>query len=299
MTTNEDKAGKWKSWVGFIPLLLCLVLIFLVRSNGQKQKEASLPETAQQNLDLSGELSDQQVVDLVSKKGKLSDSKANRDSSKEQVNPRSPLAVREKQRLAGEGGRRDSVESRRENNEGELSVASQINSPTGGLSNEVSSDDTPASQLELSSPAGLLNQSTEGPGSEPSFVEPVEIQLQDGELVITEKGSAVERLFEALKLDIIGESFALGRVGFQPDSANLSDGSKIQVRNLARILNDYPAFKVEISLPTGTNPKIAQQRAEQIRGMLMSEGVESSRLRSRVTKDLSSTEAQPSLTLKR
>jgi len=297
MTADEEKAGTWKSWFVFVPLFLCLGLIFLIRSMGENEKDVSHSTNPERDFDLSGEISDQDIVELVSNKGKLSDRKRSKDGGNEGKESGSPLGVKRQEKSDVAESQSNRVDTQSNSTEGELASASSINNSAGGISSESPPDDTPASQLELSSPVGLLNQPTEEMAYE--FNEPVEIQLQDGELLVTEKGSAVERLFEALKLDSLSESFTLGRVGFQTDSANLSDGSRIQIRNIARVLNDYPAFKVEIRLPRGGDAKISQQRVEQIRGTLMSEGVDSSRLQAAVTESSGDTGGQPSISLTR
>jgi outer membrane protein OmpA-like peptidoglycan-associated protein len=80
-------------------------------------------------------------------------------------------------------------------------------------------------------------------------------------------------------------SFELDRIGFEIGSAALTPPSREQLRNVALILNAYPAASVTVAGHTdnvgdeATNLALSQARAESVATVLIEDGVSPGRVR--------------------
>ncbi len=317
---GSQEKSLLKSWLGFVPLIVCLILVFLIQSFSSDEQQVHLDGESRPNANLKQPMSDQELEklarknsDLVNEQKKQKERTGNSSAAKKQ----SPQEAQGSKPQTGESSRNSSI---RENLSGSGSQGSS------GLSDQSSSDQNlPSESQKLTSALPVGSFGNEGVGLDNSvgsaaaqagpsdlaapqiekvihfdqnYAEPVEIKLEQQGSIVTENGSSVHRLSEALKLGESEASFNLERIGFESGSANLLGGSDIQIRNLASVLKNYPDYQLEIISPVSSDQKTAKQRAEQLRGKLMSEGVESSRLTSGTSREPSS-EGQISLHLSR
>ncbi len=115
------------------------------------------------------------------------------------------------------------------------------------------------------------------------------ISLPGGSTIEAPKGSFTEQVVQYLGSSEVQagseKAFNFDRVKFETGSANLTQDSNRQVSNLASILTAYPEVAIRVEGHTDNtgdaqmNLKLSQQRAEQVRGHLMSKGVPSERVK--------------------
>ncbi len=310
-----------KSWLVFAPLIVCLILVFLSQRFNSGEQEVNLSGESHSKTNPDEPISDQELEKLAKKNNDLVNEKkgqkrrkgnsslARKQSSKEQAQvgkpvlveasksssiktnlPEEDLSEKASQESIGDSDQTVSLESQK--------LASAL--PTTSFGNDGASlDISGSSAAPLAGPSDLGGLQTEQViHFDQNYSEPVEIQLGQQGSIVTENGSSVHRLSEALEGGESEASFNLERIGFEADSANLLGGSEFQIRNLASVLRNYPDYQLEIRSPVSSDRKTAQQRAEQIRGKLMSEGVESSRLTSGTSSE-SASDGQVSLHLSR
>jgi len=86
--------------------------------------------------------------------------------------------------------------------------------------------------------------------------------------------------------DPVGKSFAFDNLTFASGSADISGDSKMEVENLAAVLNAYTNIKVEVQGHTDNtgdaakNKTLSQQRADAVKAMLEGLGIDASRITS-------------------
>ena len=99
-------------------------------------------------------------------------------------------------------------------------------------------------------------------------------------------GSVGERFANLLggDEDPVGKSFSFSNLTFASGSSNIDGSSKVEVENLAKVLNAYSTIKVEIQGHTDNtgdaakNKTLSQARADAVKAMLMNLGVSGDRI---------------------
>ena len=111
-----------------------------------------------------------------------------------------------------------------------------------------------------------------------------DVKLPDGTSLNIPKNGVENKLLSAMKGDNSDSWLNLDRINFKTGSANLSDESEEQIKNIASILKAYPNLKLKIGGYTDStgsdtvNKSVSAKRAKAVSLSLKNHGIDGSRL---------------------